>query len=71
MQLYAELRRSVRAAVPFPGEAGQLLGAAFLVERDNWLEFMQRAEELGKSHPEIALDLTGPWPAYDFVRITP
>jgi hypothetical protein len=71
MQLYAELRRSVRAAVPFPSDAGQLLGAAFLVEREGWLDFMQQAEELGKSHPELALDLTGPWPAYDFVRISP
>jgi hypothetical protein len=70
MQVYADLRRGVRAAVPFPGEAGRLLGAAFLVERDTWLDFMHHAEELGTLHPDVLLDITGPWPAYDFVRIT-
>jgi hypothetical protein len=69
MQLYTELRRTVRAAVPFPHDEPRLLSAAFLVERSAWLDFMQRADDLSAHHPEIALDITGPWPAYDFVRI--
>ena len=69
MQLYSELRRFVRAAVPFPSEEHRLLSAAFLVDRSTWLEFMERAEDLGSAHPELVFDLTGPWPAYDFVRI--
>lgn len=69
MQLYTELRRGVRAAVPFPHDEPRLLSAAFLVERSAWLDFMQRADDLSSHHPEISFDITGPWPAYDFVRI--
>jgi Gas vesicle synthesis protein GvpL/GvpF len=69
MQLYSELRRFARAAVPFPAEERRLLSAAFLVERASWLEFMTRAEDLGSAHPDLTFDITGPWPAYDFVRI--
>lgn len=70
MQLYTELRRGVRAAVPFPHDEPRLLSAAFLVERSAWLDFMQRADDVASHHPEISFDITGPWPAYDFVRIS-
>jgi hypothetical protein len=70
MQLYSELRRHARAAVPFPAEGKRLMSAAFLVARSLWLEFMDRADELGAAHREVAFDMTGPWPPYDFVRIT-
>ena len=70
MQLYSELRRHARAAVPFPAEGKRLLSAAFLVERSTWIEFMDRAEDLATGHAEITFDITGPWPAYDFVRVT-
>lgn len=69
MQLYSELRRSARAAVPFPASGRRLMSAAFLVERGAWLEFMERAEELDSAHAEVTFDITGPWPAYDFVRL--
>jgi hypothetical protein len=69
MRLYADLRQGARAAVPFPRAEGKVLGAAFLVDRERWLDFMQRAEELGDTCPDLTLDLTGPWPAYDFVRV--
>jgi hypothetical protein len=67
-QLYSDLRRTARAAVPFPREGRRLLSAGFLVEKTAWVEFIQRAEDLGASHPEIVVDITGPWPPYDFVR---
>ena len=67
-QLYSDLRRSARAAVPFPREGRRLLSAAFLVEKTGWVEFIQRAEDLGSAHSEVVLDITGPWPPYDFVR---
>jgi hypothetical protein len=70
MQLYSELRRHARAAVPFPAEGKRLLSAAFLVERAGWIEFVDRAEDLAGAHGEITFDITGPWPPYDFVRIT-
>lgn len=70
MQLYSELRRHARAAVPFSAEGKRLLSAAFLVERSSWIEFVDRAEDLATAHPEISFDITGPWPPYDFVRVT-
>jgi|SRR5687767_8992121 len=69
MQLYSELRRHARAAVPFPAEGKRLMSAAFLVDRSLWLEFMDRAEDLGAAHREVSFDITGPWPPYDFVRV--
>ena len=67
-QIYSDLRRSARAAVPFPREGRRLLSSAFLVERTSWVEFIQRAESLASPHSEVSLDITGPWPPYDFVR---
>jgi hypothetical protein len=69
VQLYAELRRFARAAVPFPRDGGRVLSAAFLVQRDTWIEFVERVDDLGSVHPELTFDVTGPWPPYDFVRI--
>jgi hypothetical protein len=70
-QHYTELRRHARAAVPFPRTPGRLLSAAFLVDRRVWVEFVERSEQLGALHPELTLDVTGPWPPYDFVRLLP
>src|SRR5690606_33770585 len=66
---YAELRRHARAAVPFSPGRDHLLSAAFLVERGGWIEFVEKAEELGAAHAGLAVDVTGPWPPYDFVRL--
>lgn len=68
-RLYGELRGLARAAVTFPRREDRLLSAAFLVERPRWIEFVERAEEIGASRPELQLDLTGPWPPYDFVKL--
>jgi hypothetical protein len=56
--------------VPFATAGTRLLSAAFLVERTAWIEFVDRAEDLASAHGEITFDITGPWPPYDFVRIT-
>jgi hypothetical protein len=71
MQLYSEMRRQARAAVPFPADNRRLVSAAFLVERTAWVEFVERSDDLAAAHPELVFDVTGPWPAYDFVHITP
>lgn len=68
MHLYSELRRFSRAAVPL--EAGELLSAAFLVDRTAWIEFVERADDMSTSNPELILDVTGPWPPYDFVKMS-
>jgi len=68
-QLYAELRRTVRAAIPFPRSGRRILSAAFLVDRGSWVRFVERADDLGGDHPELVVDVTGPWPPYDFVKM--
>jgi hypothetical protein len=68
MECYSELRRHARAAVPLQREGKRLMTAAFLVDRSTWIEFVERADDLGSSHPELSFDVTGPWPPYDFVR---
>jgi hypothetical protein len=67
--IYAELRRISHAAIPFPRETGRLLSAAFLVDRTTSTSFKDRVEELGRVNAALALDLTGPWPPYDFVHM--
>jgi hypothetical protein len=67
--LYTELRRLARAAVSFPRREGRLLSAAFLVSRPEWIDFVEQTESLGASRPDLVLDLTGPWPPYDFVKL--
>lgn len=67
--LYSELRRFTRAAIPLPADEERLLSAAFLVERSAWIEFVERTDDLNGEHPELNLDVTGPWPPYDFVRM--
>ena len=69
--LYSELRRSARAAIPLRASGSRLLSAAFLVDRASWIEFIERTDDLEGSNPEVSLDVTGPWPPYDFVRILP
>lgn len=67
--LYSELRRFARAAIPLPAADDRVLSAAFLVERGAWIEFVERTDDLSADHAELGLDVTGPWPPYDFVRM--
>jgi len=67
-RLYHALRRRARAAIPCPCGERRVLSAAFLVERAEWVAFVEHAHDLAAEHPELAVDVTGPWPPYDFVR---
>lgn len=67
-QVYSELRRLSRAAIPSPTDGKRVFTAAFLVERSGWVEFVSRAEDAVAVHTELTVDVTGPWPPYDFVR---
>ena len=70
--MYAELRRLARAAVPFPRDPPRVLSAAFLVERGASDAFRDRVDQLSALNSALELDLTGPWPPYDFVSmVTP
>jgi hypothetical protein len=68
-ELYSEMRRFARAAIPLPSGQGRIISAAFLVERGAWIEFIERSDDLGVTHAELTFDVTGPWPPYDFVRL--
>ena len=66
------LKRQAVAYVPIevPGrraEAGA--EAAFLVEREHWPQFMALLKEEQRRLPDLRFEHTGPWPAYDFVRL--
>ena len=65
------LRRHAVATVPLRNEevTGIVLTAAYLVERELWSEFADAVEDERDKHPLVKLELTGPWPPYDFVRL--
>lgn len=68
--IYAELRRISAAAVTLaPGP--RVLSAAFLVDRGGSSAFQDRVEVLARLNSALGLDLTGPWPPYDFVSMAP
>jgi hypothetical protein len=64
------LRRHAVASVPLRNEeiTGIVLSAAYLVERDLWQEFADAVGDEIERHPMVRIELTGPWPPYDFVR---
>jgi len=66
-----DLRRSAVATVPLRTEqvTGIVLSAAFLVEQELWKDFATKVVEQGKGATDLRLELTGPWPPYDFVQM--
>ena len=67
--IYAELRRISAAAVTLATARNRILSAAFLVDREASSAFQDRLEVLARLNSALELDLTGPWPAYDFVMM--
>ena len=65
------LRRHAVGAVPLRLDqmAGLVLSAAFLVEREQWKEFLTAVAEQHDAHHLMRFDVTGPWAPYDFVRM--
>lgn len=66
------LKRQAVAYVPIevPGRRSeQGAEAAFLVDREHWGQFMALLKEEQRRLPDLKFEHTGPWPAYDFVRL--
>jgi Gas vesicle synthesis protein GvpL/GvpF len=65
------LRRQAVAGLPLRTEhlTGLVLSSAFLVERDAWNDFAGAVRRVAAEHAGFRVELTGPWPPYDFVRI--
>lgn len=65
------LRRHSVSVVPLRNEqlTGIAISAAYLVERQLWEEFREAVTDEREKHPQLSIEVTGPWPAYDFVRL--
>jgi hypothetical protein len=66
-----DLRRTAVATVPLRTEhlTGIVLSAAFLVEQELWKDFAAKVTEKANRLDDLRLELTGPWPPYDFVHM--
>jgi hypothetical protein len=49
--------------------SAQVAEAAFLLDREQWSTFSDKVNEEQKRHPTVAIEQSGPWPPYDFVRL--
>lgn len=65
------LRRHAVAGLPLRVEPRDdvVLSSAFLVERELWNEFAAAVRRVAAGQTGFRVELTGPWPPYDFVRI--
>ncbi|HET7274461.1 MAG TPA: GvpL/GvpF family gas vesicle protein [Longimicrobiaceae bacterium] len=67
--IYRELRQLAHSSMSLVKPDQNTFSAGFLVDRASTRQFVGRVEELAAENPDISLDLTGPWPPYDFVLI--
>jgi hypothetical protein len=68
-EIETRLRPLVREAITRPGrDDGELLRAAYLVDRSRLDAVRDGVAQLQSEHPELGLLLTGPWPPYTFAE---
>lgn len=63
------LRRHAVAALPLRPEEGRVMSGAFLVDRTEVVDFDHRLKDEERRIGRLRLQMTGPWPPYDFVRL--
>jgi Gas vesicle synthesis protein GvpL/GvpF len=69
VDVHASMRPLARESMTRPpADEGELLRAAYLVERSRVPEVRDEVARLQHEHPELSLLLTGPWPPYSFVE---
>jgi hypothetical protein len=67
--VHEPLSRAARAVtVARANRAGELLRAAYLVDRDATQAFSARVREIQEGRPQLRITCTGPWPPYSFVK---
>lgn len=68
---FRAMRRGAVASVPLRTEhlTGIVLSSGFLVDKELWKGFVDIVEAERESRPDLSIELTGPWPPYDFVRM--
>lgn len=69
--IFAEARTRSRAARLVEGRAGNVLDAAFLIRRGEWIQFVESLSDWERRIGGLCVDVTGPWPAWDFVQLVP
>ena len=68
--VYEQLQRQARAARILTEGAGErILSAAFLIQRDEWIRFVEQITDWEGRYPAVRMDVTGPWAAWDFVHV--
>lgn len=66
--VHEPLARAARAVtVARANRAGELLRAAYLVDRGTTESFSARVQEIQDENPQLRVTCTGPWPPYSFV----
>lgn len=70
-EVHRALRRRSRAVRRLPAGKGTALSAAYLVARPRWIGFVEEAARREGTLAGLAVDVTGPWAAWDFVRVFP
>ena len=70
-ELFRALRRFAVAAtvVRHPATEVERATGAFLVDTDRWGAFADAVAAEDRRHDAVRLELTGPWPPYDFVKM--
>lgn len=69
--IFAEARTRSRSARLVEGRAGNVLDAAFLIRRGEWIQFVESLSDWERRIGGLCVDVTGPWPAWDFVQLVP
>lgn len=67
--IFAEARTRSRAARLLNQRAGNVLDAAFLIRRGEWIHFVESLSDWERRIGGLRADVTGPWPAWDFVQL--
>lgn len=65
------LRRAAVATLPLRAERtpGAVLSAAFLIDQELWKQFVDEVDAQSRLAAGVQLELTGPWPPFDFVQM--
>jgi hypothetical protein len=70
-EVFRLLRRHSVAAVPLKPEhlTGIVLSSAFLLDKELWSDFEAAVVEQRTKNDGLTVELSGPWPPFDFVRM--
>ena len=78
-QIHAALAKTAAASTCHPLQTSEasgrrepmVLNAAYLVEDDSLSALEATVSTLAAGHPELRIEVTGPWPPYSFSSVGP